>query len=350
MPLLLRLAGADHAALAKQVEYLVVENRILRSKIPGQIRLTERERQRLARFGKAVVPAMKDLISIVKYKTFLGWLRPRKQGKKTRRPPGRPRTVESVEQLVVRIARETGWGSERILGELRKLGVRSVCRTTVRNILKRHGIEPGPQRCDPTWDTFLRRHAETLWACDFFTARVLTLRGWRWASVLAFIHMESRKVIVTKATLRPDHRWTAEVGECLAAEVEKLGLPKPTIVVRDNDAKFGEGFDETLADQGILTERLPILSPLCNAHMERWIQSLRRECLDHFIPVGLKHLDHLVSEYLEHYHRERPHQGLGNRLLGDRIPGHDPPPDEDEVVCRPRLGGVLRHYERRSAA
>ncbi len=85
--------------------------------------------------------------------------------------------------------------------------------------------------------------------------------------------------------------------------------------------------------------------------MERWIQSLRRECLDHFVPVGLKHLDHLVSEYIEHYHKERPHQELGNRLMGDqRTAGPDPPGDESEVVCQPRLGGVLRHYERRSAA
>ena len=207
MPLLLRLAGADHAALARQVEYLVVENRILRSKIPGQIRLTERERQRLTRFGRAVGPAMKDLISVVKYKTFVGWLSPRRRGRKAHCRPGRPRTVESVEQLVIRIARETGWGSERILGELRKLGVRSVCRTTVRNILKRHGIEPAPDRADPTWDTFLRRHAETLWACDFFTTRVLTERGWKWASVLVLVRIQSRKVIVTQATQRPDCQW-----------------------------------------------------------------------------------------------------------------------------------------------
>jgi putative transposase len=90
-------------------------------------------------------------------------------------------------------------------------------------------------------------------------------------------------------------------------EIEKAGLPRPTIVVRDNDGKFGGGFDDELAGQGIRTERLPVQAPLCNAHMERSIQSLRRECLDHFIPVGLKHLDHLVAEYLEHYHLERAH-------------------------------------------
>jgi putative transposase len=135
-------------------------------------------------------------------------------------------------------------------------------------------------------------------------------------------------------------------------EIEKAGLPTPTIVLRDNDSKFGGGFDAELAGQGIRVGRLPVQAPLCNAHMERWIQSLRQECLDHFAPVGLKYLDHLVAEYLEHYHLERPHQGLGNRLLGNDRPtvGHDPPGDEGEVMGRARLGGVLRHYERRPAA
>jgi transposase InsO family protein len=135
---------------------------------------------------------------------------------------------------------------------------------------------------------------------------------------------------------------------CVAQEGE---VASPTFVLRDNDSKLGGGFDAELAGQGIRAEKLPVQAPLCNAHMGRWIQSLRRECLNHFVPVGLRHLDHLISEYLEHYHLERPHQGLGNRLLGERQgAGHDPPRDEGEVVCRVRLGGVLRHYERQSAA
>ena len=132
----------------------------------------------------------------------------------------------------------------------------------------------------------------------------------------------------------------------MVGEIEKAGLPRPTIVARDNDSKFGGGFDDELAGEGIRAERLPVQAPLCNAHMERWIQSLRRECLDPFVPVVLKHLDHLVAEYLEYYDLERPHQGVGNRLLT----GHDPPETEGEVAYRTRLGGVLRHYERRSAA
>jgi putative transposase len=351
LPLLLRLVQADHAALARQVEYLVVENRLLRAQISGPVRLTDRERARLVRFGVAVGPALKDLISIVKYDTFRRWARGvKRKSRRPKRPPGRPRTSATVEALVVRLARESGWGYTRILGELRKLGVKSISHGTVRDILKRHGVEPAPERRDPPWETFLRRHAETLWACDFFTTNVLTARGMRPASVLAFIHVRTRRVIVTKATFRPTRRWTADAAACVVGESETAGLPKPTIVVRDNDSKFGGDFDAELADQRIKAERLPVQAPLCNAHMERWIQSLRRECLDHFVPVGLRHLDHLVSEYLEHYHRERPNQGMGNRLLGDRPPGHDPPLDEGEVVCRVRLGGVLRHYERRRAA
>lgn len=164
IPLLLRLARADHAALATQVQYLTVENKILRSKIPGPVRLTEPERRRLIRFGLAAGPAIRDLISVVRYDTFRRWCRGiQKKRTSKSRPPGRPSTEATVRELVVRLARENpNWGYSRILGELRKLGIRSVCRSTVRNILK--------------------RHAETLWACDFFVTRELTPRGWRDAS------------------------------------------------------------------------------------------------------------------------------------------------------------------------
>jgi putative transposase len=228
LPLLLRLVRADHAALARQVEYLVVENRMLRQQIEGPVRLTDRERSRLVRFGTAVGPALKDLIRIVRYETLRRWARGvKRKSRKAKRPPGRPRTAASVEKLVVRLARESGWGYTRILGELGKLGIKSVSHTTVRNILKRHGIEPGPERKDPLWETFLRRHAETLWACDFFTANVLTARGMRPASVLAFIHVKTRRVIVTKATFRPTRHWTADAAACLAEAVGSGVCPGP---------------------------------------------------------------------------------------------------------------------------
>jgi transposase InsO family protein len=122
-------------------------------------------------------------------------------------------------------------------------------------------------------------------------ANVLTPRGMRPASMLAmaFIHVKGRRVIVTRATFHPTQRWTADAAACVEGEIEKTGLPRPTIVVRDNDCKFGGGFDDELAEQGIRAERLPVQAPLCNAHMERWIQSRRRERMDHFFPVELKH-------------------------------------------------------------
>lgn len=147
------------------------------------------------------------------------------------------------------------------------------------------------------------------------------------------------------ATFHPTRRWAADAATCLREAVWEAGLLPTTVLVRDNDSKFGEPFDEELEAQGVKPERIPLRAPLCNAHMERWIQSLRKECLNHFVPVGLRRLDHLVSEYLIHYDRERPHQSMGNRPLA----GHDPPATRGEIVCRSRLAGVLRHYERKAA-
>ncbi|MBO6513050.1 MAG: transposase [Phycisphaerales bacterium] len=124
--------------------------------------------------------------------------------------------------------------------------------------------------------------------------------------------------------------------------VKQLGLKRPMILVRDNDVKFTQEFDDTLKRAGITPYQFPLQSPLMNAHIERWIKSLKHECLDHFIPVGTKHLDYLVGEYVEHYHIERPHQGIGNK----KIMNASLILDEGEIHCDSRLGGLLRHYHR----
>ena len=210
------------------------------------------------------------------------------------------------------MARTPGWGYTRILGELRKLGIMSVSRTTVRSILKEHGVEPAPDRAEPVWDQFLKRHASTLWSCDFFHKKILTPRGLKRYTTLVFMHIESRKIIVTKSTKHPTSDWMCRVAECFPMMVKQLGLDTPTILVRDNDVLYSRDFNETLLREGVKPYPLPIKAPLMNAHIERWIKSLKVECLDHFIPVGGKLLDYLVSEYVEHYHYERPHQGIGN--------------------------------------
>lgn len=124
--------------------------------------------------------------------------------------------------------------------------------------------------------------------------------------------------------------------------VKQLGFESPTILVRDNDVLYSRDFIEMLQREGVKPYPLPIKAPLMNAHIERWIKSLKTECLDHFIPVGGKHLDYLISEYVEHYHHERPHQGIGNRpIMRDAFPG-----TVGEIKYDIRLGGLLRHYHR----
>jgi putative transposase len=246
------------------------------------------------------------------------------------------------------LARENGWGFTRILGELKKLGIR-VCRSTVINILKEHGLDPGPKRGEGSWADFIQRHLRTLWACDFFTKRIVTMRGLVDVFVLVFIHIGSRRVFVSGTTANPDNIWMKQQAKNFAMTFADTPLA-PSHLIRDRDTKFTADFDQILKDDGVETVRTPIRSPNMNAHCERVIQSIKTECLDHFVVFGDKHLRYLIDRYLAHYHLERPHQGLGNRPLSaaDDPPATLPFPPS-EVVCSERLGGLLKHYFRQAA-
>ncbi len=178
--------------------------------------------------------------------------------------------------------------------------------------------------------------------CDFLTKPVLTWRGIKHQTVLVFMHIASRKIIATGAIEHPNNEWMCKVAECFPSMVNQLGLDPPGILVMDNDVKFTREFDDTLKREGITLYPLPLQSPLMNAHIERWIKSLKSECLDHFIPVGTKHLDYLIGEYVEHYHYECPHQGLENKPIMPTAPTAL----AGKICCDTRLGGLLRHYRR----
>ncbi len=346
-PLLIMLAGCTEKELARQVQYLTEENRILRAKLPKRITVTSEERRSLLKFGKPVGKAIKELITIVTPRTFARWVAAEKktdEPKQTKKA-GRPRTPEEIRELVVNLAKETGWGYTKILGELRKLGIRKITRQTVKNILKEHGFDRGPKRGKGTWDEFLKIHAETLWQCDFFSKKVWTLGGLVEMYVLAFIHVGSRRVWVSSPTAHPDGRWVAQQARNVCMEFAEEEH-KPTDIIHDADTKFTKQFDEIFEDEGIRVKKLVPASLNMNAFIERWVQSIKQECLDHFVVLGEKHLQHIVSEYVSYYNNLRPHE---NR---DHLPPalkESPPEVEticlENVVCRERLGGLLKHYE-----
>jgi putative transposase len=356
-PLFALFATSTDRQLARMVEYLKAENRVLRDKLPRRLTVTARERARLVRLGTRLGPAIKDLITIVTPRAFARWAAAERGEQTTAKPsgrkPGRPRTPEDIRALVLRIARENGWGYARVLGELRKLGIRSVSKTTVANILREAGLDPGPKRGPGTWSDFVARHAATLWACDFLSVRGATLTGFVDLYLLFFVHVGTRRVVVSGVTANPDSAWVAQQARNASMEMADLGLPA-RFLLRDHDAKFAGGFDAVFAAEGAEVKRVGPVAPNLNAYAERWVQSLRQECLDHFLVLGEGHLRHLVREYVEHHNHERPHQGRGNVPLpeAEADDAGEPrvlPLPSGEVRCRRRLGGLLKHYHRAAA-
>ena len=350
--LLARLAGSSDSELARQVRYLKEENRILRDKLPKRLAVTCQERQRLLKVGKALGEAIKELITIVSPRTFTRWLSGETPTRKTSSPvvpSGRPRTEAAIRDVVLRLARETGWGYTRILGELKKLGVRSICRSTVKNILRENGFDPGPKRGAGTWDEFLKRHAQTLWACDFFSKKVWTMRGMVEVFVLFFIHLGSRRVHVTGMTAHPDKAWMVQQARNVSMIFGEQS-ERPRYLLRDLDTKFVKEFDAILESDGLEVKAVGPLAPNLNAHAERWVQSVKAECLDHFIVFGESHLRHLITEYTDHYYNTvRPHQGMDNVPLTGCLPAETSAVRAEDIVCEERLGGLLKHFHRRAS-
>ncbi len=346
------LAGSSESALRQQVQYLRAENQVLRSRLGNHIKVTPQERARLVKFGMRLGTALASVVTIVKPLTFMKWIREAKRvpkRKRATRKPGRPRTPDDIRRLILRIARETGWGFTRIQGELRKLGISTVSRSTIINILKQASMPTGPDRQASSWHEFMRRHAKTLWACDFITHRVLTPRGLKYAFSLVFVHPKTRRAFASGSTTNPDRQWYQGVVADFAGSVPD-GMFRPRLVARDRDSKYGAGFDDALAERGIDAVRLPFRSPNMNAHVERLIQSVRTECLDHFVVVGTRHLDHLLAEYINYHNRQRPHSSLGFATpMGRRPEARAGPVVAGTIRCRERLGGVIKHYTRVAA-
>ena len=281
------LGKAVQSDLVRQIEYLRVENQILRRKLTTRVIVTPSERRRLLRFGRVLGTELKRCLSIVSYQTFQKWIRESKHAKPIpRKRRGRPRTLKETEALVLRFARENpSWGYSRILAELKKLGIQRLSRNTVKNLLKAHGFDPAPKRGEDSWDAFLKRHLETLWACDFFTKTVWTIFGPKSFHALFFLQVHTRKVYIAGITEHPTQEWTLE-------HTQKARLPfggtedKSAVLIRDRDKKYSAALDAFLRTRHVRVKLTTYRSPNLNPYAEGWVGTIKRECLNHFVVFG----------------------------------------------------------------
>jgi len=344
--LLITFAGFVNRDQSRLIAYLLEENRIFRE-LQGKKRprLTDDQRRRLAAKGKPLGRRLLDMVAgIVTPDTILRWHRKLVEAHHTypaKNRVGRPGLMKSIRELVVRMATEnSGWGYLRIRGELKKVGHR-VGRTTIATTLKDNGIQPSPDR--PTsWSTFLKSHAGVIAAADFFTVDVWTKRGLMTHYVFFVIHHATRVVEIAGVTPNPGGNFMTQVARNLTDHVDGFLRDKKFLIL-DNDSLFSKQFCRILGDAGCEVVRTAYQAPDMNAFAERWVQTVKRECLSRLILFGEDHLRRALSSFAAHYHLDRPHQGIGNERIA---PSSDEPPNGDKVVVDERLGGLLRSYRR----
>ena len=348
--LLAYVTGLVNQRLLLQCEYLAAENRILRSHLPARLRLSDPQRSTLAEIGKRLGRTqLAEVACVAKPDTILAWYRRliacQFDGSKSRSYPGRPRIDAAIEALIVRLAKEnSGWGYDRIVGALANLG-HQVSDQTVGNTLKRYGLAPAPQRKQKTtWKEFIQAHMAVLAGTDFFTVEVLTWRGLVTYYVLFFLHLETRRVTLGGLTRHPTEAWMAQMARNAADETSGC-LRQHRYVLHDRDAKFCRAFADVLQSSGIRCLTLPARSPNLNAFAERWVRSVKEECLCKLILFGEASLERALREFIAHFHSERNHQGKGNRLLFPPAPSV-PTTSSGSIHCQERLGGLLRYYAR----
>jgi transposase len=328
----------------KEIEILLLRHQlhVLERQI-ARPQMTQADRALLAALS-GVLPRRSWASCFVTPSTLLRWHRELVARRWTypSRRPGRPATPGEVRELVLRLARENAsWGYRRIQGELVGLGIK-VAASTVWRILKDAGIEPAPKRSKTTWAEFLRQQAESILECDFLTVDTLFLRRFY---VLFFIELATRRVHLAGVT---DSPWVTQQARNLLMQLDDEEV-RVGFVIRDRDSKFTRDFDEVFHSEGIRVIKSPVRAPKARAHAERWVGSLRRECLDRVLILGRRHLEHVLATYAHHYNAHRPHRSLAQRPpFAPSPPADGRTPGEiialDRIRRRESLGGLIHEY------
>jgi putative transposase len=325
---------------SKELEILVLRHELaMLRRQSRQPRLTRADRALLAALSRSL-PRVAWVGFPVKPETLLCWHRQlvARRWTYTHRGPGRPPLKSSLRELILRLGHENPhWGYKRIVGELKGLGI-TVSATSVRKVLLEEGLQPAPQRSHSSWRAFLRAQAGSVLACDFLTVETAFLQR---IYVLFFISLAARRIEYIACTPNPDGHWTPQQARNL---VMQLGDKQPfRFLIHDHDTKFSHAFDEVFRSEAIKVIRTPVQAPNANAHAERWVRTIRADCLDRILIVGRRHLEHVLGVYRRHYNEHRPHRAL-HLLPPD---GRDPTPLNTPARLHrgDLLGGLIHEYE-----
>ena len=210
------------------------------------------------------------------------------------------------------------------------------------------GIEPSPDRTSDSWAAFLNRHGETLWGCDFFSVKSVTAKGIHGLYVLVFLCLQTREVFVTESTRHPDSAWVCKQTEWFVEQTKDRDK-KPEMILHDRDVKFTREFTKTVKKSGMKTNPLPKASPNLNGRCERFVGTIRWECLDKSIVFGRRHLDYLISDFVNYYNHHRAHMERDNLPPIRTVPEEVKTLSLDQIEVRSYVGGLVKSFEPRAA-
>jgi hypothetical protein len=347
------LACCIDKELYKAIEYLKEQVKVLieqQQKQDKRILLDNKQRMRVAAKAKRLSKKMLERCTVLFTPgTIIGWynklIAQKYDGSHNRTKPGRPQITDEITKVVIRFKEENPrWGYQKITDQIIYLGYK-ISKTSVKNILIENGYDPEPDlTVRSTWHEFIKSHWDVLAACDFFTIELLVGRKLIRCTVFFVMELCTRKVFFAPLKLQPDGEYMKQIARILTDREDGF-LKKKRYLIHDRDPLYNTaGFHDILKTSGIEPVKLPARSPDLNCYAERFVKSVKFECLNHLILSSVQQLEYALDQYCEYYHHERIHQSLG-RIIESKHKTDD----EAEIVCIERLGGLLKSYHRLAA-